>query len=64
MAARFHNGVARLVVDVCGRLRDLTGLNSVALSGGVFQNRLLLAMALPRLVMTCLPMIARRMLGA
>ncbi|MGW5643042.1 carbamoyltransferase HypF [Saccharopolyspora sp. NPDC003752] len=42
IAARFHNGLAAAVVDVCGRLRDSTGIGTVALSGGVFQNVLLL----------------------
>jgi hydrogenase maturation protein HypF len=42
VAARFHNGVARACVAVCRRLRDETGLATVALSGGVFQNALLL----------------------
>jgi hydrogenase maturation protein HypF len=41
IAGRFHNGVAVMVADVCGRLRDQTGLTVVALSGGVFQNLLL-----------------------
>ncbi|TDC67051.1 carbamoyltransferase HypF [Actinomadura sp. GC306] len=42
IAARFHNGVAALIVDAATRLRDTTGLGTVALSGGVFQNMLLL----------------------
>jgi hydrogenase maturation protein HypF len=42
-AARFHNGVANMVVAVCRQLRDRTGLNAVALSGGVWQNMSLLA---------------------
>ncbi|MEV0053251.1 carbamoyltransferase HypF [Saccharopolyspora shandongensis] len=42
IAARFHNGLAAAVVNVCGRLRDSTGIGTVALSGGVFQNVLLL----------------------
>jgi hydrogenase maturation protein HypF len=42
VAARFHNSLARSVVDACGRLRDRSGLGIVALSGGVFQNALLL----------------------
>ena len=37
-----------LLVSVCTALRDDTALDSVALSGGVFQNRLLLELALPR----------------
>ncbi|MGI8312458.1 carbamoyltransferase HypF [Saccharopolyspora hattusasensis] len=42
IAARFHNGLAAAVVDVCDRLRESTGIAAVALSGGVFQNALLL----------------------
>ncbi|MEV0600483.1 carbamoyltransferase HypF [Streptomyces sp. NPDC050315] len=49
VAARFHNGVARLIVDVCGRLRDATALTTVALSGGVFQNGFLLDRTVPAL---------------
>jgi hydrogenase maturation protein HypF len=41
IGARFHNGVAAMVVTVCARLREQTGLGVVALSGGVFQNLLL-----------------------
>ncbi len=42
VAARFHNAVASLVVDVCARVRADYGINVVALSGGVFQNVVLL----------------------
>jgi hydrogenase maturation protein HypF len=42
IAARFHRGVAAAVVDVCAALRDRSGRDTVALSGGVFQNLLLL----------------------
>jgi hydrogenase maturation protein HypF len=38
MAARFHNGVARMVADVCDRLRRDAGVPVVVLSGGVWQN--------------------------
>ncbi len=41
VAGRFHNGVAAAIVAVCRRLREQTGLEVVALSGGVFQNVLL-----------------------
>ena len=40
--ARFHATVAAAVVEQVGRLHRATGLRDVALSGGVFQNRLLL----------------------
>jgi len=39
---RFHNTVAIMARDVCLKIRDESGLNSVVLSGGCFQNRLLL----------------------
>ncbi|MFD0900287.1 carbamoyltransferase HypF [Actinomadura sediminis] len=42
IAARFHNGLAWAVVRAVRVLRDRTGLGTVALSGGVFQNVLLL----------------------
>ncbi len=42
IAARFHNGVAGLILRCCQELRDRSGLSAVALSGGVFQNLLLL----------------------
>ena len=39
IAARFHNALAASVVATCIRVRDLrSGLATVALSGGVFQN--------------------------
>ena len=41
IAARFHRGVAAVIVTVCVQLREQTGLAVVALSGGVFQNLLL-----------------------
>jgi hydrogenase maturation protein HypF len=42
ISARFHNTVAGLISDMCLKLRDQTALNRVALSGGVFQNSLLM----------------------
>jgi hydrogenase maturation protein HypF len=42
IAARFHNGLAALIQAGCERLRERYGLGTVALSGGVFQNLLLL----------------------
>jgi hydrogenase maturation protein HypF len=39
---RFHNTVATMARDVCVKIRDESRLDSVALSGGCFQNRLLL----------------------
>jgi len=42
MAAGFHVAVAALVAETAVRLRRQTGIDRVALSGGVFQNVLLL----------------------
>jgi hydrogenase maturation protein HypF len=42
IAARFHNGLSQAVVDAVAVLRERTGLGTVALSGGVFQNVVLL----------------------
>ncbi len=42
IATRFHHGVADAIVRVCTTLRESTGVGTAALSGGVFQNVLLL----------------------
>lgn len=42
ISTRFHHGVADAIVRVCTTLRDSTGVGTAALSGGVFQNVLLL----------------------
>lgn len=42
IAGRVHHGVAQALVAACRRVRDERGLTTVALSGGVFQNVLLL----------------------
>jgi hydrogenase maturation protein HypF len=42
IAARLHNGVAALISRACLLLRERSGLGTVALSGGVFQNLFLL----------------------
>jgi hydrogenase maturation protein HypF len=52
ISARFHNTLAAAIVEVCCRIRKSDGLDRVCLSGGVFQNHLLLrltAMELRRL---------------
>jgi hydrogenase maturation protein HypF len=41
IAHRFHQSVAELVSLVCRHIREVSGLSRVALSGGVFQNKLL-----------------------
>ncbi|OGO34663.1 MAG: carbamoyltransferase HypF [Chloroflexi bacterium RBG_16_54_18] len=38
ISARFHNGLAQVVREICNELREETGFDVVALSGGVWQN--------------------------
>ena len=49
IAGAFHTGLAEMIVEVCARLRDATGVGTAALSGGVFQNRLLVELTAPLL---------------
>jgi len=49
IAARFHHGVAAAVTAACALLRERHALTTVALSGGVFQNMLLLNEVVSRL---------------
>ncbi len=46
LAHRFHMTVADLIKEMCMRLREKTGIGDVALSGGVFHNRILLERSL------------------
>jgi len=45
IAARFHQTVCALAVEVSKRIRQQTKINEVALSGGVWQNQVLLDLA-------------------
>ena len=45
IAARFHNTIARMIRELCQLISDKTCITQVVLSGGVFQNRLLLRKA-------------------
>jgi hydrogenase maturation protein HypF len=42
ISAKFHNTVARVILEVSLKIRKETSLNKVILSGGVFQNKYLL----------------------
>lgn len=41
IARRFHHTVIEMAAQVCERIRDVTGINTIGLTGGVFQNALL-----------------------
>ncbi len=49
IAARFHNGLAELALDICLLLKSREGFQRVALSGGVWQNMTLLSATRQRL---------------
>jgi hydrogenase maturation protein HypF len=42
ISVKFHNTVARMINEICHLIGNETDISKVALSGGVFQNRLLL----------------------
>jgi hydrogenase maturation protein HypF len=46
ISARFHNGLAESVREICLKIRSETGIGEVALSGGVWQNITLLGRTL------------------
>ena len=60
IAARFHHAVADVVLDVCLHQRCETGLQRVALSGGVFQNGVLLREAVALLRMAGFEVLTHR----
>ena len=42
ISAKFHNGLARVFTELCQTIRTESGIHTVALSGGVWQNKTLL----------------------
>jgi hydrogenase maturation protein HypF len=49
IAAKFHNTIVAVIMQMCRRLRDSDGVKQVCLSGGTFQNSYLLERVLPAL---------------
>ena len=49
ISARFHNTISGMIVQMCRKLAEEYSLNTVAISGGVFQNRRLLEQAIKEL---------------
>ncbi len=49
ISARFHKTMASIILDTCRMISRQTGLKTAALSGGVFQNRLLFNLAVDAL---------------
>ncbi len=49
ISLKFHRSVAKIAVNMCTMIFSKTGIKQVALSGGVFQNRLLLKLTIAEL---------------
>lgn len=49
IAIKFHKTIAKIIVDLCIKIRVDTGLQEVALGGGVFQNMYLVKLTQKRL---------------
>jgi hydrogenase maturation protein HypF len=60
MAARFHKGLAIAIVRMTSRLLASTKVGTVALSGGVMQNRVLFEQLTVRLAARGLDVLAHR----
>ena len=60
MAARFHKGLAIAIVSMTDRLLAATAVRTVALSGGVMQNRVLFEQLAGRLAACGLKVLAHR----
>ena len=54
VSARFHNAIAVATAEACAAVAAGSGLDTAVLSGGVFQNRLLLERTVERLAGTAL----------
>jgi hydrogenase maturation protein HypF len=63
LAAGFHEAVAAAAAEVVDRIAQATGLHTVALSGGVFQNARLLASLAGRLELRGLEVLVPRALS-
>ena len=64
IALKFHNTVAQMAADICRSIARETGVSMVALSGGVFQNRLLLRLTTEALEKENLKVISHRQVPA
>lgn len=42
LALDFHHQIAKMILDTCVKIREKTGVSQTALTGGVFQNKILM----------------------
>lgn len=47
ISAKFHNAILNLSLEVCQLLQKESGIKTVAISGGVWQNKLLISKVIP-----------------
>ncbi len=64
ISARFHHGLADMVSEACLRARQAHGVKTVVLSGGVWQNRLLLEQVISDLDQQAFDVIVHRQVPA
>ena len=50
ISSKFHNTIVELIVEMAIKVKEEKGINKVALSGGTFQNRLILEKAENKLI--------------
>ena len=62
LAYRFHQVLAEMITAVCIKAKESSGRDKVALSGGVFQNRLLLRLTEERLLQEGFEVLRHRMI--
>ncbi len=49
ISAKFHNTIAQVILEICKKILQNTGIKEVCLSGGVFQNLYLMKKVVPLL---------------
>ena len=64
MAAKFHQGLAKAISKMVAELHQSCEFNQVALTGGVFQNQLLLSLVSDRLIKMGLDVLTHRQVPA
>ena len=61
---RFHKGISAIITEICKRIKEERNISSVVLSGGVFQNLLLLDMVYSQLKRAHFSVYTHRLLPA
>ena len=64
IATRFHMGLANIIVQTAIQISQLKGINTIALSGGVFQNKTLFKLCFEALVKNRLSVLFHRQVPA